>query len=160
MQPLIGTMTVSTQAVAEMLNVPSQTFSTWRKRNNLLDRCHSARGFPAAFTFADALAAYVAKRLIGEGFSANTACRAANNQNTLTDFMNGVPTRFYVRDGDVLRGGANPEEDISVSVPLERIGWEFAEFFALSLAAHKGPESGRVAMVEFSKAIEEHREQV
>lgn len=156
MQPVIPTMTVNAKTAAAALGVSFETFGTWRKRNKLLQRCQNGRGFPAAFTFADVLAAYVAKKLMECGLAADSACAAADQAQTLALFLDGQRAEFYLRGREVVRQGAEPDEDLMIAVPLEGMGWTVAEAFAQVLPV----EEGQNALTEFEALVSEHRSQI
>ncbi|QEW19002.1 hypothetical protein LA6_001181 [Marinibacterium anthonyi] len=138
-----------------MLGWPLATFKTHRTRNELLKR-NTGRGRAAEFNFGDIMAAHVAKRLIEMKLQAPAACRIANNLSPLSKFVMGEPIQVFLRDGEISYTG-NPDEDISILIPLEKIGWQVAEYFLAGIAAEYGVAAAREAQARFRQQVAELR---
>lgn len=150
--PDLTSHTVRGYAIADMHGWNYSTFKMYRFRNGFLKR----RQGGDAYDFADALSANVAKRLMDFGVKAQSACDIANKISPLEAFVNDQPITVYHHGGEMSQFG-NPDEDIAVQVPLERFGWELAEFFALDIAEHFGIEASQDAMKRFKLKVSEIR---
>ncbi|MRH22637.1 hypothetical protein [Rhodovulum strictum] len=157
-------MTISTEALAGFLDVKTETFRTWQKRDGLLRDGAPGRGKAAAFGFAQCLKAYVAKQLNGIGANTGASAIFANHCDALGAFMAGKPLVVPFRDGKPSLVH-DPERDMVLHLPLEESGLALADWFCHHIAAAIDPETGRpggteaynAAKLDFEQRVNLHR---
>lgn len=138
----IDDVRVSTKDIVAFLGVSGAKLKERIRRDGLMPHRKVGTGRSLQFNFAECLQLYVCEKLAATGVRTEAAALVGTHADALGAFMDGRKLVVGFKKDGKASLSFDPENDMTIHIPLEEFGLELADWFCHHVAAYKDPETG------------------